>query len=159
MDSRCPDCGTRLPRGVPAWVSRLTVADVMTRDPVTLGPEDNLQRGAEFMRMHRIRRVPIVLGETLVGLLTEGDLKRAEPSTLSESQEDFQRVMEETQIARIMVRELVTVKEDATLLEAARTLHNTKYGALPVLREGRLVGILTDNDMLRALAELLEHAG
>jgi acetoin utilization protein AcuB len=131
----------------------------MTRDPVTLGPEDSLARALEVMRMHHIRRLPIVLGGTLVGLLVEGDLKRAQPSTLVDSQEDFRQVMEGTQIARIMNRELASVVEDTPLKEAASTLHTTKYGALPVLRDGRLVGILTDNDLLRVLVEILEQAG
>jgi CBS domain-containing protein len=51
------------------------------------------------------------------------------------------------------------VSEDTPLLEAARTLHTTKFGALPVLREGRLVGILTDTDLLGCLTSLLEQGG
>lgn len=159
MQNRCPECGAALPQGVPAWARHLTVSYAMTRNPVTLGPEDSLARALEVMRMHGIRRIPIVLGGTLVGLLVEGDLKRAQPSTLVDSQEDFQQVMEGTQLARIMNRELATVLEDTPLVEAAQTLHTTKYGALPVLRDGSLVGILTDNDLLRVLVELLEQGG
>lgn len=159
MEHRCPECGGALPRGVPSWTRHLTVSYAMTRDPVTLGPEDSLSRAIEVMRMHHIRRIPIVLGDTLLGLLVEGDLKRAQPSTLVDSQDEFQRVMEGTQIARIMNRELATVAEDTPLAEAADTLQTTKYGALPVLRDGKLVGILTDNDLLRVLVELLEQGG
>ena len=60
----------------------------MTADPVTLGPEDSLMRAVEVMRQRGIRRIPIVVGGTLVGLLAEGDLKRAQPSALSDSEED-----------------------------------------------------------------------
>ena len=94
----------------------------------------------------------------LVGLLVEGDLKRAEPSTLTDSQEDFNRVMENTTIARIMVQDPVTVTTSQPLVDAVEILYNTKYGALPVMEEGRVVGILTDNDMLRALRDLLREA-
>lgn len=160
MDLRCPDCGATLPRGVPSWARHLTVSYVMTREPVvTLGPEDSLATGLETMRLHGIRRIPIVLGDALIGLLAEGDLKRAQPSTLTDSQEEFQRVMDATQISRIMIQNPVTVSEETPLLEVARTLHGTKYGALPVMREGRLIGIVTDNDLLRVLAELLEQGG
>ena len=86
----------------------LTVGDVMTADPLTLEPEESLMRALEIMRLRGIRRIPVVLAGMLVGLLAEGDLKRAEPSTLSESQEDFNRVMEETQISRIMIQNPVT---------------------------------------------------
>ena len=92
----------------------------------------------------------------LVGLLAEGDLKRAEPSTLSESQEDFNRVMEQTQISRIMIQNPVTTTAATPLLEAAKLLYVTKYGALPVVDDGRVVGILTDNDLIGALVRVLE---
>ncbi len=159
MDHRCPECGTTLPRGVPGWARHLTVSYAMTRDPVTLGPEDSLLNAVEVMRKHGIRRIPIVMGDSLMGLLVEGDLKRAQPSILVDSQEEFQRVMEGTQIARIMIQQLATVGEETPIIEAARMLHDTKYGALPVLREGKLVGILTDNDVNRVLVELLEQGG
>jgi acetoin utilization protein AcuB len=158
-DYRCPLCGAALPHGVPAWTRRLAVAHVMTRDPATLGPEDSLMRALELMRKRSVRRIPIVVADTQVGLHAEGDLKRAQPSTLSASEEEFVRVMEATPIARIMINNPISVGEETPLLEAARTLHTTKFGALPVLRDGRLVGILTDTDLLGCLAELLEQGG
>jgi acetoin utilization protein AcuB len=134
---------------------RPTVAEFMTPNPFTLEPEDSLMQALEIMRLRGVRRIPVVLAGMLVGLLVEGDLKRAEPSTLSQSQEDFNRVMEGTTISRIMIQTPVTVTTGTPLVEAARTLHSTKYGALPVVEDGRLVGIITDNDMLRALIDIL----
>ena len=159
MDHRCPQCGTHLPADVPASARQLTVASAMTRHPVSLGPEESLMRASEVMRLHGIRRIPILIGEELVGLLAEGDLKRAQPSTLSDSQEDFNRVMEQTPVSRIMINRPMTVDETLPLAEAAATLHETKYGALPVVHEGRLVGILTDNDLIRCLTDLLQQGG
>ena len=159
MDNRCPECGTALPQGVPAWTRHLNVSYAMTRDPVTIGPEDSLSHALEVMRRHGIRRIPVVIGETLVGLLAEGDLKRAQPSTLSDSQEEFNRVMDGTQVSRIMIDKPISTGEDTPLADAAQTLHTTKYGALPVLRDGKLVGILTDNDLIRCLGELLSQGG
>jgi acetoin utilization protein AcuB len=127
----------------------------MTREPFVLEPEDSLMKALEIMRLRGVRRVPIVLAGLLVGLLVEGDLKRAEPSTLSESQDDFNRVMEETPISRIMIQNPMTIAPDTSLLEAAETLHATKYGALPVVEDGKVVGILTDNDLIRTLVEIL----
>lgn len=133
----------------------LSVADVMTPNPVTLGPEDSLMRALEVMRLHSIRRIPIVAGETFLGLVVEGDLKRAQPSALSDSQEEFNQVMEETPVARIMVSQPICVAESTPLLEAATTLRETKFGALPVLREGKLVGIVTDIDLIGCLVRIL----
>jgi acetoin utilization protein AcuB len=132
-----------------------TVRDVMTREPIVLEPEDSLMKALEIMRLRGVRRVPIVLAGMLVGLLVEGDLKRAEPSTLSESQDEFNRVMEETPISRIMIQNPMTIAPDSPLLTAAETLHTTKYGALPVVEDGKVVGILTDNDLIRTLVEIL----
>ena len=159
MEFRCPKCRKKLPSGVPPSAKKLRVGDVMTRDPVTLGPEETLMRGLEVMRMNKIRRIPIMLGEKLIGLLTEGDLKRAEPSTLSESEEDFNRVMDDTPVSRIMIKDPVTVDRDALLVDAARTLLNQRFGALPVISDGRLVGILTDVDLMRCLEGLLSRRG
>lgn len=128
----------------------------MTPDPLTLAPEETLMEALQTMRLRRIRRIPIVLGDKLVGLLTEGDLKRAEPSTLSDTQEHFTQVMEGTPVSRIMIQNLVTTTADAPLREAAQILYTNKYGALPVVEGERLIGILTDNDLIGALVRLLE---
>jgi CBS domain-containing protein len=134
----------------------LKVRDVMTPDPLTLSPEDSLMEALQTMRQRRIRRIPIVLGTKLVGLLAEGDLKRAQPSTLSDTQEHFTQVMESTPVSRIMIENLITTSPDTPLLEAAQALHTNKYGALPVVEGDRLIGILTDNDLIGALVRLLE---
>jgi len=132
-----------------------TVRQFMTPDPITLEPEASLMRALELMRRRSIRRVPLVRDGVFMGLLVEGDLKRAEPSMLTNSQEEFTRVMEETPISRIMIKNPVTIHPDAPLLEAAETLFTTKYGALPVIENDKLVGILTDNDLMRALVDVL----
>jgi acetoin utilization protein AcuB len=134
------------------------VSAYMTPDPVTLSPEDSLLEALETMRLRGIRHFPVTVAGVLVGLVTEGDLKRAEPSTLTDSEEDFNRVMEGTSISRIMIQNPITVTPETPLLEAAETIHGTKYGALPVVSEGKLVGILTDNDLIHALVVLLREA-
>ena len=159
MDQRCPQCGLALPQGVPAWVRQVTVGQVMTTNPATVGPEDSLRVALEALRRRHVRRLPVMLGERLVGIVAEGDLKRASPSTLSDSQDEYDRVMEQTPVSRIMVAQVLTATEDMPLLEAVRTLQDTKFGALPVLREGRLVGIVTDNDLLGFLGELIAQSG
>jgi acetoin utilization protein AcuB len=130
----------------------------MTENPITLEPEEPLMRALEIIRLRGVRRLPVAVGGMLVGLITEGDIKRAEPSTLTDSQEDFARVMEGTPISRIMISKPVTTTADTPLIEAAEIMLNTKYGALPVLAGGRVIGILTDNDLTRALVDVLREA-
>jgi acetoin utilization protein AcuB len=135
----------------------LTVRDVMTPGPITVSPEDSLMEALQLMRVHKIRRVPVMVGDKLVGLVTQSDVKRAEPSTLSDTEEHFTQVMEGTSVMQIMVQNLVTTTPDTPLIEAARTLRKTKYGGLPVVEGERLVGILTDGDLVGALVKLLER--
>ena len=134
----------------------LTVGDAMTRNPLSLSPEDTLAVAMQTFRKHAIRRVPVVAGDRLVGLLAQGDLNRAQPSVLDSTPEDFQRVMEGTPVSRIMISNPVTVRETTPLLEAVETLHTTKYGALPVVNGDKVVGILTDSDLIRTLRDLLK---
>ena len=139
-------------------LASLHVSDYMSENPITVEPEEPLMRALEIIRLRGVRRLPVAVGGMLVGLITEGDIKRAEPSTLTESQEDFARVMEGTPISRIMISNPVTTTADTPLMEAAEIMLNTKYGALPVLAGGRVVGILTDNDLTRALVDLMREA-
>ena len=139
-------------------LSALLVSDYMTPNPFVVEPEDSLMRALEIIRLHGVRRLPVTVGGMLVGLVTEGDIKRAEPSTLTDSEAEFNRVMEETPVSRIMIQSPVTTTADSPLLEAAEVLLNTKYGALPVVSGGHVVGILTDNDLIRALVDVLREA-
>jgi CBS domain-containing protein len=128
----------------------------MTADPLTLSPEDSLMEARQVMQLRKIRRIPVVSGGRLVGLVAQGDVKRAEPSTLTATQEEFVAVMEGTLISQIMMENLVTTTPDTPLKDAARSLWKNKYGALPVLEGETLVGILTDNDLIGALLKLLD---
>lgn len=128
----------------------------MTADPITLAPEDSLMEARQIMQLRKIRRIPVVSGGRLVGLVAQGDVKRAEPSTLTATQEEFTRVMEGTLISQIMMENLVTTTPETPLKDAATSLWKNKYGALPVLEGEKLVGILTDNDLIGALVKLLD---
>jgi CBS domain-containing protein len=139
-------------------LSALLVSDYMTPHPIVVYPEDSLMRALEIIRLQSVRRLPVAVDGMLVGLITEGDLKREEPSTLTDSEAEFNRVMEETPVSRIMIQDPVTTTADAPLLEAAEILLNTKYGALPVVAGGHVLGILTDNDLIRALVDILREA-
>jgi acetoin utilization protein AcuB len=140
-------------------ITDLKVGDYMTPEPITVAPDDSLMHALETLRLRNVRRLPVALGNVLVGFVTAGDLKRAEPSTLSDSQEHFEQVMEGTPVSRIMVHDPVTTSVDTPLIDAAQVLLATKYGGLPVVDGGHLVGILTDNDLIRALVEILRAVG
>lgn len=128
----------------------------MSRQVVTLTPEQTLREAIELLRSKRIRHLPVVEDSRLVGIVTDRDVKRATPSLLSGiDREEFDRVLNETLISQVMTREPLTVTPETTLKRTLAVLIEHRVGAVPVVKHGKLVGIVTDTDMLRALYELL----
>ena len=132
------------------------IADIMTRDVFTLSTGGTLAEAVEMLRSRRIRHIPIVDGRHLVGIVTDRDVKRAMPSLQSgATQEEFNRVLHNTNVMKVMTRDPVSVHPQTPVREALLMLIDRKYGALPVVNDGELVGIVTDIDFLRLLEEKL----
>ena len=135
----------------------MTVEQKMTRDAFTLTPDQSLRNAIDLMQRHRIRHVPVVTGQTVVGILTDRDLKRATPSLLSGiDRASFDRVLDQTLVEQAMTRSPFTVTPSTSVRDAVKVMVDRKFGALPVVEGGRLVGIITSTDFLRALYETLE---
>ena len=130
----------------------MLVRDCMTAKPITVTVQETLQGALELMAMKRIRHLPVVdAGGKLLGLLTDRDLRRLAPSPLFPVDPAVAEAkMEQTMVERVMVRSPATVAPTQNLREAVRTLVEKKYGALPVVENGRLVGIITPIDVMRA---------
>lgn len=136
----------------------LKVNDLMTTKVFSLQDSDNLQTARSIMSLGRIRHIPIVnKQEFFVGLLTHRDLLSVTISKLAEIEEEVQDEIDATiPIREIMRRDVTTITEDTDLREAAELLLKHKYGCLPVLREKRLVGILTEADFLKLTISLMD---
>lgn len=135
----------------------MLVREIMTPHPVVVEPELPVTRAQRLMREDNIRHLPVVReGKGLVGLVTRDSLNRALPSELSSlSIWEINYQLSRIQIRDVMVKPVITVTEDVTVEEAARIMINRKIGCLPVMREGALVGIVTDIDLLGALSSLM----
>jgi len=134
----------------------MLVAEWMTRDVLTVGPDDKVSTAAHILGKRRIRQVPVVEGECLVGLVTKSDLLRACPPDLN----PFSLIGSvATELARpmrdIMTTEIITARPDSPLEEAAHQLIDHRINALPVVADLRLAGILTGSDISRALLAAL----
>jgi CBS domain-containing protein len=132
----------------------MNVADLMTDSVFSLGPEASLRELQELMWEHDIRHVPIVddRGE-LVGLVSQRDLARATDGTATlplSARNDF---LQSTKIVTVMTEEVATAEPTDDIRVAAQTMFENKYGCLPVVAGRRLVGILTESDFVRLLAE------
>jgi acetoin utilization protein AcuB len=129
----------------------MQVSHVMQRTVVTVTPEMSLAEVQRLMREKRIRHLPVVSGKKLVGIVTDRDIREAMLSpatTLSRGEIAYQ--MDTTAVKTCMTREVVTVSPRTDLIQAARVLLEHKFGALPVVERGVLVGIVTKIDFLRA---------
>ena len=137
----------------------ISIAEVMTRNVHTLGPQDSLAQARALMMNKHIRHIPIVNGEQeLLGLLTHRDLLAAADSVL-DTADGEQRARREEAIAleSVMTTDLVSVDEHASLRGAALHLQQHKHGCLPVVRDGKLAGIITDSDFVAVAINLLEQ--
>lgn len=136
-----------------------TVRDYMVSEVETLSPDDSMYAAVLLERKYRIRHIPIVEQGVLVGIVTDRDLKRALPSPLSGGdQESFERITHETTVGQLMTRSPLTISPEAPLSDAVRTVCEKRFGALPVVEGGKLVGIITETDMLRAFLKTLDGA-
>lgn len=125
------------------------VRDWMTRAPLAVGPETPLGSVARLMRQARIRHVLVVEGDRLLGIVSDRDVRGLRL-------EDEPRLGPDAPVRRVMTEEPFVVSPDTPLTEAARALLEQKIGALPVVEEGRPVGILTRADVLEALLTVVE---
>jgi CBS domain-containing protein len=125
------------------------VRDWMTHDPITIGPDTTLPEAHRLMIRHSIRRLPVVANGKLVGMITLGDVRGAEPSdATSLSIWELNEVVTRVCVDEIMTARPFTVSEDAPMGEAAHLMLKHKISCLPVISlEGALVGILTESDI------------
>jgi CBS domain-containing membrane protein len=136
---------------------RLRVADIMSRELVTLAEDDTLAEARTCMERGRIRHLPVVRDGLLVGLVTHRDLIAASLSVFAEVSQSEQRRMFSRIPVREMMHDAVTVGPDTPVRDAARILIESKFGCLPVVdQRGALLGIVTEADFLRLTVRMLD---
>lgn len=135
----------------------MLVGERMSRPVITVHPETTLEQALEIMQKNQVRRLPVVnrRGE-LVGIIPERVILRAMPSdatTLSIWEE--RDMVRRLTVNKFMTENVVTVTEDTPIEEAACIMVDRHFSGLPVLRNGSLVGFITDHDIFTTLIELM----
>src|SRR5207342_1065612 len=106
-----------------------------------------LREAIMTIKKNNIKHLPIVEADKLLGIVTDRDLKHATPSMLTGiEQSEFDRVLDGTKVEQVMTRSPMTVTPATSLASAAKILAYRKFGALPVVERGKLVGIITTSD-------------
>ena len=136
----------------------LTVADIMTTQPQTLGPDDSVATARELMAEHNFRHIPIMDGGGgLVGLVSQRDILAASGSSLfAEAGES--EAESYVALSAVMTETVQTIDSHASLRGTAMYLQQHKLGCLPVVDDGQLTGIVTDSDFVAVAINLLEQA-
>jgi CBS domain-containing protein len=131
------------------------VKDWMTRDVVTISPEMTLPEAHRLMEEKKIRRLPVVDSGRLVGIVTRGDIRGAEPSgATSLSIWEVNYLLAKLKIGEIMTAQPLTIAAEETIGEAARLMLEKKISGLPVVDQaGHLVGIITESDIFRLVVQ------
>jgi acetoin utilization protein AcuB len=132
------------------------VSEIMTAAVVTIEPDATLRQALNLMRSKRVRQLPVVDNDELVGIITDRDTKRATPSALSGDREEYDRVLDQTSVSQFMTREPMTTTPDTPLKAVVRIFITQKVGSLPVVSNARVVGIVTQIDALRAFYNTLK---
>lgn len=117
---------------------------IMTRHPETIHPEDSLAKAKQMMDVGRFRRLPVVKDGVVVGMLTERNLR------------EHGGYLESTKVNAAIRGSVISVAPKTTVQDAARLMLQHKIGGLPVLDGGKLVGIVTSMDLLRAFVQVVE---
>ncbi len=133
------------------------VGDRMSHPVITVSPKMPMQEAHKLMRDEKVRRLPVVDNRgKLVGIVSESDFLHASPSDVSSlSVWEMNYMLSKVTVEKIMTSAVNTTNHDTPIEEAARTLVDSKIGGLPVLKDGELVGIITETDLFKVFLEML----
>jgi acetoin utilization protein AcuB len=128
----------------------MKVREIMVTEVVTLHVDEELSLASDIMNLARIRHLPIVEGEHLVGIISQRDLFKASlASVMGYDYAETRDHLKSVAIREAMVKEVIIVDPDTEIQKAGRIMLEKKIGCLPVVRDKRLVGMVTETDILR----------
>ncbi|MDY4761448.1 CBS domain-containing protein [Streptococcus thoraltensis] len=133
----------------------MAVKDFMTSKVIYVSPDTTVAHASDKMKAQDLRRLPVIENDRLVGLVTEGTMADATPSkATSLSIYEMNYLLNKTKIRDIMIRDVITVSQDASLEDAIYIMMKHKIGVLPVVDNDQLYGIITDRDIFKAFLEV-----
>jgi CBS domain-containing protein len=131
----------------------ILVRDWMTHSVISITPEASISSAHQIMKEHGIRRLPVLVDDKLVGIVTYGDVREASPSdatTLSIWELNY--LWAQLIVDKIMTRKVLTVQTNTPILDAAQLMLDRKVSGLPVMdSQNRVVGMITESDIFRML--------
>ena len=132
------------------------VGERMSHPIIAIAPDMPVHDALDMFKRERIRRAPVVKGGKLVGIVSDKDLLNASPSpATSLSIWEMNYLLSKVTVSEVMTKNVLTVSEDTPIEEAARIMADNKIGGLPVMRDGHVVGIITETDLFKIFLEFM----
>ena len=127
----------------------MKVRDIMTTEVVTLKVDEELSLASDIMTLARIRHLPIVDGNRLVGIISQRDLFKASLASVIDYDYQVARThLKTVTLEEIMIKDIITITPDTKIHESGRIMLEKKIGCLPVIEDGALVGMVTESDIM-----------
>ena len=123
------------------------VQDFMTADPVVIAPSASLVEAYNVMFDNEVRRLPVVEGEELIGIITLSDILQATPEPLEDTDIETRLEVTPRTVRQTMTYDPITVAPEDTIQEAAERMLEYQISGLPVVQDGHVVGIITESDI------------
>ena len=133
-------------------MKKTPVSEWMTPHPYTISPNAYIVEAYHLMKEHKIRRLPVIEEQELVGIITLTDVRSAAPLGMPDMLE-INYVLAQIKVERVMTRKVITIDADAPIQEAARVLLEHKFGGLPVMKGGKLIGIISEADIFKMVIQ------
>lgn len=135
----------------------MDVNSYMSKDLVTIEAGTKILDALDLMKKHNIHRLPVVEGDRMIGLVTEGIISRNTPSTMTSlDMREVTYLLNRTSANDIMEKNVITINKEALLEEAAVNMRKNAIGVLPVVEgDNKLVGIITEKDIMDAFVDVL----
>ncbi len=134
----------------------MLVGERMSKPVITVSPEMPINDALNLMKREHIRRAPVVRDGKLAGIISDKDLLNASPSPVTTlSIWEMNYMLSKITVSEVMTKNVMTITEDTPIEQAARIMADNKIGGLPVLRDGHVVGIITETDLFKIFIEML----
>jgi acetoin utilization protein AcuB len=138
----------------------MLVKERMTTKLVTVAKDTDIEFAYRIMRKNKIRHLPVVEDGRLVGIVADRDIRQAFlPWKSSEKEKEFYYFSKEVKVSDVMTKDVITISPETDIEDAARLIHDHKFGALPVVKDKKLVGIITHMDILKIFIEIMGIIG
>lgn len=133
----------------------MIVKDVMKKNVISVEPETTVTEAKELMNKNNISKLPVIKGGKLAGIITKNDLLQAGPSLATTlDMYEISYLLSKLNVKKIMTAEVVTASPDDVVEDAARVMVEKQIGCLPVVKNGVVVGIITENDLFRLFTDM-----